>query len=61
MVKKDKQPDPPVRPRLYVSLMLVLVMIILLFMQQWDWLLAVFIGFLLGNGLSTLWEGRSRH
>lgn len=52
----NRKPDPPVRPRLYVSLLVVFLMIILLFMQQWDWLLAVFIGFLLGNGLSTLME-----
>lgn len=54
--KKNKQPDPPIRLRLYVSLLLVLLMIILMFMQQWDLLLAVFIGFLFGNGLSSLWE-----
>ncbi len=54
----DIQNDPPVRPRLYVSLFLVLVMLILAFTGQWDWLVAVLIGFLLGNGLSALWERR---
>lgn len=54
----DIQNDPPVRPRLYVSLFLVLVMLILVFTGQWDWLVAVLIGFLLGNGLSALWERR---
>ncbi len=58
MAKKDQKPDPPIRPRLYISVMLVMLMIVLLFTAQWDWLLAVFIGFLLGNGLSALWEGR---
>ncbi len=38
--------------------MLVMLMIILLFLQQWDWLLAVLIGFLLGNGLASLFERR---
>jgi hypothetical protein len=46
--------DPPVRPQLYLSVMLVMVMIVLAYMGQWDWVLAVFIGLLLGNGLSTL-------
>jgi hypothetical protein len=51
--RKSKQ-DPPVRPQLYLSVMLVMVMIVLAYMGQWDWVLAVFIGLLLGNGLSTL-------
>ena len=50
---KGKQ-DPPVRPQLYLSVMLVLLMIVLAYMGQWDWVLAVFIGLLMGNGLSTL-------
>jgi hypothetical protein len=52
---RDKgRKDPPVRPQLYLSVMLVMVMIVLAYMGQWDWVLAVFIGLLLGNGLSTL-------
>ncbi len=58
MTRKDKQQDPPVRPRLYISVMLLMLMIILMVVGQWDWLLAVFIGFLLGNGFSALWESR---
>ena len=52
--RKKEQKDPPVRPQLYLSVMLVMVMIVLAYMGQWDWVLAVFIGLLLGNGLSTL-------
>jgi hypothetical protein len=33
--------------------MLVMLMVVLAYMGQWDWVLAVFIGLLLGNGLST--------
>jgi hypothetical protein len=52
---RDKgRQDPPVRPQLYLSVMLVMLMIVLAYMGQWDWVLAVFIGLLLGNGLSTL-------
>jgi len=52
---QDKgQQDPPVRPQLYLSVMLVMLMIVLAFMGQWDWVVAVFIGLLVGNGLSTL-------
>jgi hypothetical protein len=50
---KGKQ-DPPVRPQLYLSVMLVMLMVVLAYMGQWDWVLAVFIGLLMGNGLSTL-------
>ena len=46
--------DPPVRPQLYLSVILVLLMIVLAYMGQWDWVLAVFIGLLMGNGLSSL-------
>jgi hypothetical protein len=46
--------DPPVRPQLYISVMLVMLMLVLAFMGQWDWLVAVFIGLLLGNGLTAL-------
>jgi hypothetical protein len=31
-----------------------LLMIVLAFMGQWDWVLAVFIGLLVGNGLTSL-------
>ena len=50
--------DPPIRPRLYISVILMMLMLVLLATGQWDWLLAVFLGFLLGNGLSSLWERR---
>jgi hypothetical protein len=46
--------DPPVRPQLYISVMLILLMIVLAYMGQWDWVLAVFIGLLVGNGLTGL-------
>lgn len=48
--------DPPVRPQLYVSVMLVMLMLVLAFMGQWDWVLAVFIALLVGNGLTALWK-----
>jgi hypothetical protein len=48
--------DPPVRPQLYISVMLVMVMLVLAFMGQWDWVLAVFIALLIGNGLTGLWR-----
>lgn len=46
--------DQPVRPQLYVSVMVVMLILVLMYMGQWDWALAVFIGLLLGNGLSAL-------
>jgi len=52
--RKDKVEDPPVRPQLYLSVMLVGLMLILAFMGQWDWVVAVFIGLLIGNGLTGL-------
>ena len=52
--RKDKVEDPPVRPQLYISVMLVGLMLILAFMGQWDWVVAVFIGLLIGNGLTGL-------
>jgi hypothetical protein len=52
--RKEIDDDPPIRPQLYISVMLVMAMIVLAFMGQWDWVLAVFLGLLLGNGLSTL-------
>ena len=54
MKKRDKQVDPPVRPQLYISVMLVMLMLVLAFTGQWDWVVAVFIGLLLGNGLTAL-------
>jgi hypothetical protein len=38
---------------LYLSVMLVMLMIVLAVMGQWDWVVAVFIGLLVGNGLSA--------
>jgi hypothetical protein len=38
---------------LYLSVMLVMLMIVLAVMRQWDWVVAVFIGLLVGNGLSA--------
>ena len=52
--RQDKVEDPPVRPQLYISVMLVGLMLILAFMGQWDWVVAVFIGMLIGNGLTGL-------
>ena len=45
--------DPPIRPQLYLSVLLIMVIIVLLFTGQWDWALAVFIGMLVGNMLSV--------
>ena len=45
--------DPPVRPQLYISVMLVMLMLVLAVMGQWDWVLVVFIGLLVGNGFSA--------
>ena len=49
----DWRNDPPVRPQLYLSVLLIMVMIVLFFTGAWDWALAVFIGLLLGNMLSV--------
>jgi hypothetical protein len=48
--------DPPVRPQLYVSVMLVMLMVVLAFMGQWDWVVAVLIALLIGNGLTAFWR-----
>jgi hypothetical protein len=56
-MSKGKGKDPPVRPQLYISVILVMVMIILAYMGQWDWVLAVFIGMLVGNGFSAWRKG----
>lgn len=54
--KTHRDADPPVRPQLYISMVIVLVIIVLMYMGQWDWVLAVFIGLIVGNGLSGLWR-----
>ena len=51
--RENDQEDPPIRPQLYLSVMLVMVIIVLIFTGQWDWALAIFIGLFLGNMLST--------
>ena len=54
-VPRDKSRDEEaVRPQLYISVMLVMLMIVLAFTGQWDWMFAVLIALLLGNGLSAL-------
>ena len=55
MRRQRKETDPPVRPQLYISVMLVMLILLLGFTGQWDWALVVFIALLLGNGLSALW------
>jgi hypothetical protein len=52
---KKRESDPPVRPQLYISVMLVMLILVLAVTGQWDWALAVFIAMLLGNMLSALW------
>jgi hypothetical protein len=42
-----------VRPQVYISVMVVMLMLVLAFMGQWDWVVAVFIGLLVGNGLTA--------
>ena len=55
MVKRqDIKEDPPVRPQLYLSVLLVMLMLVLAFMGQWDWVLAVFLGLLMGNGITAM-------
>jgi hypothetical protein len=49
----DWRDDPPVRPQLYLSVLLVMAIIVLIFTGQWDWALAVFIGMVAGNLLSA--------
>ena len=54
MKKKSKErADPPVRPQVYISVMVVMLMLVLAFMGQWDWVVAVFLGLLIGNGLTA--------
>ena len=45
------------RPRFWLSLLLLMVALVLLGMGQWDLLLAVFVGLLLGNVASFLFGG----
>jgi len=52
--RQGTKEDPPVRPQLYLSVLLVMLMLVLAFMGQWDWVLAVFLGLLVGNGITTL-------
>ena len=52
--QRGKQ-DPPIRPQLYISVMLIMLILVLIFTGLWDWALVVFIAILLGNGLSALW------
>ena len=52
--RKEQTEDPPVRPQVYISVLLILVIIVLMYMGQWDWVLAVFIGLVVGNGLTGL-------
>ena len=52
--RRKNQDEEAVRPELYVSVMLVMLMIVLAFTGQWDWVFAVLIALLLGNGLSAL-------
>ena len=57
MKKSNEKADPPVRPQVYISVMVVMLMLVLAFMGQWDWVVAVFLGLLVGNGL-TAFRGR---
>jgi hypothetical protein len=56
-MSKSSDQDPPVRPQVYISVMLVMLIIVLIYMGQWDWALAVFIGLLMGNGFTALRRG----
>ena len=58
MRRKQRETDPPIRPQLYVSVMLVMLILILVFTGLWDWALAVFLALLVGNGLTALWPNR---
>jgi hypothetical protein len=51
--RENGQEDPPIRPQLYLSVLLVMIIVVLVFTGQWDWALAIFIGLLVGNMLST--------
>ena len=50
----EKPPDTERdHPRLWVSLMVIFVLLILMALGQWDFCLAGFIGLIVGNGLAT--------
>lgn len=50
----EKPPDTERdHPRLWVSLMVVFVLLVLMALGQWDFVLAGFIGLIVGNGLAT--------
>ena len=51
--RENEKEDPPIRPQLYISVLLIMAIIVLVFTGQWDWALAVFIGMLVGNMLSS--------
>lgn len=55
-LRDGQSDDPPVRPQLYVSVIIVMAMLVLMYMGLWEWVLVLFIGLLVGNGLS--WFGR---
>ena len=52
MPRSGRPEDPPVRPQLYVSVIIIMVMLVLMYMGLWEWVLVLFIGLLVGNGLS---------
>jgi dolichol kinase len=50
----EKSPDTERdHPRLWVSLMVIFILLILIALGQWDFALAGFIGLIVGNGLAT--------
>jgi len=51
----EKTPDTKRdHPRLWVSLMVVFILLILMALGQWDFVLAGFIGLIVGNGLANI-------
>jgi hypothetical protein len=44
------------RPRLWVSLMVIFILLILMALGQWDFVLAGLIGLIVGNGLAIFTE-----
>lgn len=51
----EKPPDTKRdHPRLWVSLLVVFALLILMALGQWDFVLAGFIGLIVGNGLANL-------
>ena len=50
----EKPPDTERdHPRLWVSLMVIFILLILIALGQWDFALAGFIGLIVGNGLAN--------